>query len=90
MNKTKTETVTQQIVVAQAGWVFCGEVSEQGPDLLRISDAYNIRTWGTTQGLGELALHGKRMGTVLDYYGVVTLPKAAILAFIECVTKIEA
>jgi hypothetical protein len=83
--------VTQKIIIVQSGWVFCGEVSdiEGSPDLVRVNNAYNIRVWGTTQGVGELALHGKRPETILDVYGVVTLPKSAILAYIDCVTKIE-
>lgn len=85
----KTE-VTQKIVVVQSGWVFCGEVAPHptDKDLLRVSDCYNIRVWGTSQGLGELALRGKQKATELDYYGVVTLPKSAVLAFIDCEVKI--
>jgi hypothetical protein len=94
MSKKQTAaetTTTQKIIIVQSGWVFCGEVSDvpDSPDLVRVSDAYNIRVWGTSQGLGELALHGKRPDTTLDYYGVVTLPKSAILAFIDCTTEIK-
>lgn len=85
------DRVTQKIVILQSGFVFCGEVSEVlgSPDLVRISNAYNIRVWGTTQGLGELALHGKRKDTQLDYYGVVTPYKHAVIAFIDCDTEIK-
>ena len=94
MSKKQTAAdtpVTQKIVILTSGWVFCGEVSDvpDSPDLVRISDAYNIRVWGTDQGLGQLALHGKRKETVLDYYGVVTPNKDAVIAYIDCETKIE-
>ena len=88
MSKQK---VTQKIVILQSGFVFCGEVSQVpgSPDLVRVSNAYNIRVWGTTQGLGELALHGKRTETKLDYYGVVTPYKHAVIAYIDCETEIK-
>ena len=64
------------IVIAERGWVYVGKVHRDG-DLLVIDDAYNIRRWGTTGGLGELALNGPTDSTVLDFYGRV---KVHILA----------
>lgn len=81
--KKATEKCKQEIVVVQAGWVFVGEPSYVD-DHLVLNNAKNIRVWGTNSGLGQLALHGKQAETVLDEYGVVKVPKAAILALIEC------
>jgi hypothetical protein len=40
-----------RIVVLDRGFVYVGDV-EQKADTLRISNARNIRAWGTTAGLG--------------------------------------
>lgn len=89
--KANAGEVTQKIVIVEAGFVFCGEVEEhpKHPSLMRITECYNIRTWGTSQGLGELALKGALSGTELDFYGIVTIPKIKILGYIECEVKIE-
>ena len=81
--KKATKAVKQQIVVVQAGWVFVGEPSYDG-DHLVLNNCKNIRVWGTKSGLGELALHGKQSETVLDDYGVMRVPKIAVLALIDC------
>lgn len=60
----------KQIVVLQRGWVVIGEVSRDGEDVT-ISEASVIRRWGTTRGLGELALEGPKANTVLDPAGTV-------------------
>ena len=31
-----------------------------------ITDCYNIRDWGTSNGIGELQIRGKMKGTILD------------------------
>lgn len=73
----------QEIVVVQGGWVFVGTL-EVADGLLVLTDAKNIRVWGTKNGLGELALRGKTKDTVLDEYGIVKVPLHAVLARIEC------
>lgn len=72
-----------QIVIAQRGWVFVGEVSEEG-DKVIIKKAKNIRRWGTTKGLGEIAMGGPTAHTVLDDMGTVTLHVLTIVARIDC------
>lgn len=79
--------ITQEIVVVQAGLVFVGEPTVEG-GLLVLNNAKNIRVWGTTSGLGQLALHGATKKTVLDDYGVVKVPLHAVLARIECKAKL--
>lgn len=75
--------MAMQIVVAQRGWVFVGDVSRTGDDVT-ISDASCIRRWGTTKGLGELAAKGPTKSTVLDSMGTVRLHALAVVAFIDC------
>lgn len=70
-----------QIVIAQRGWIFVGNVSEDGDDLV-IRDARNIRIWGTTKGLGEL-VDGPVATTKHDSYGTVRLHKLAVVARID-------
>ena len=58
------------IVIAERGWVYIGKTHREG-DQLVIDQCFNIRRWGTTNGLGEIALKGPTESTVLDYYGLV-------------------
>jgi hypothetical protein len=78
-NETKASPV--QIVVAQRGWIFVGEVSFEDEDLV-IRNAKNIRIWGTCKGLGELA-DGPKSSTKYDEYGTVRLPKASVVARLD-------
>lgn len=72
-----------KIVILAGGWVFAGQTFDAG-DRIEIRDAKNIRRWGTTHGLGELARCGARPDTVTDDYGVIFAQKTAIIATIEC------
>ena len=54
-----------RIVVLQRGWIAVGKVSQCG-DQVTISSASVIRRWGTTNGLGEIAVNGPKAETVLD------------------------
>ena len=71
-----------RIVVAQRGWVFVGRYTQDG-DEVTLSDAKNIRTWGTTKGLGELAATGPTSKTVLDPAGTVRLHHLAIVVTLD-------
>lgn len=78
----------KQIVVIEGGWVFIGEVSVvegsiDNGDLI-IRSAQNIRKWGTTRGLGEIALSGPPTDCILDQYGVVRVPRGQVLFTIDC------
>jgi len=73
----------KQIVIAQRGWVFVGDVERSGDDVT-ITDAQCIRRWGTTKGLGELACGGPLRSTVLDDLGTVRLHALAVVAAIDC------
>ena len=54
-----------KIVVLQRGWVFIGRYKEDANGKCTLSNAYNIREWGTTRGLPELC-NGKTSSTKLD------------------------
>lgn len=73
-----------KIVVLQRGWVMIGRWSQDG-DMCELENAYVIRTWGTTKGLGELALDGKQDNTKLDKAGHVQFHILTVIAQIDCV-----
>ena len=73
----------KQIVIAQRGWVFVGDVSRNGEEVT-IGGAQCIRRWGTTKGLGELAKNGPLTNTVLDDMGTVRLHALAVVASLDC------
>jgi hypothetical protein len=73
----------KQIVILDRGFVFVGAVAQDG-DWLVISDAKNVRRWGTTKGLGELAASGPLSKTILDPAGIVRAPLRAVIGTIDC------
>ena len=78
-----TQTASRrQIVIGERGWVWVGNVSREGGDYI-LNDAAVIRVWGTTKGLGELALKGKQSKTELDPCGTVRVPELAVIGRID-------
>ena len=75
--------MSKQIVIAQRGWVFVGDVEKSGDDVT-INNAQCIRRWGTTKGLGEIARSGPTSNTVLDDMGTVRLHSLAVVASLDC------
>ena len=75
------------IIVVDRGFVYVGDV-QSDDRFCRISNARNIRKWGTTKGLGELALHGPTETTLIDDVGTVRVPHRAVISIIDTeVTK---
>lgn len=72
-----------KIAILQRGWVFIGKFSQEGQKC-KLESAFNIRRWGTSEGLGELALQGKQSETKLDKVGTVTFHELTTVALIEC------
>lgn len=76
----------KRIVVLTNGWVFMGlyhEAAGKAPAFL--TEAQNICVWGTTAGLGEIALNGPTKNTVLDPCGMLVLDNPqAVLFTIPC------
>ena len=71
-----------QIVIADRGWVYIGNV-EKTADGITIVNAHNIRRWGTDNGLGQLAASGPTENTRLDAYGTVYVPTHAVVGLID-------
>lgn len=59
-----------RIIVADRGWVFVGNCQDHADGSVTITNARNIRAWGTKSGLGELA-NGPTSSTKYDNYGSV-------------------
>lgn len=66
------------IVVLSHGFVYAGDVSLVGEELV-IGRPLNVRQWGTTKGLGQLAVEGPQKDTVLDRCGNIYAPKLALI-----------
>jgi len=75
-----------KIVVLQRGWVMIGRYSKKD-DICTLENAYVIRQWGTTKGLGELALEGKQSATKLDKAGHVEFHILTVVATVNCDDK---
>lgn len=59
-----------KIVVLQRGWVMVGTLEKNGSEC-KLRGASVIRNWGTTKGLGEIAINGPTKDTKLDKCGGV-------------------
>jgi hypothetical protein len=71
-----------QIVVADKGFVFVGSVEDHADGSVTIRNCRNIRYWGTTKGLGELAT-GPTSKTIVDAYGTVKLTPILRIAVVS-------
>lgn len=54
-----------KIVILQRGWVMVGRLERNGSEC-KLHNSSVIRIWGTTKGLGEIAVNGPTLKTVLD------------------------
>lgn len=72
-----------KIAVLDRGFVYVGRVSYDG-DFLILSNAKNLRIWGTTKGLGEL-VNGPLKDTKIDPVGTVRAPLRALISLIDVV-----
>ena len=72
-----------QIVVLDRGFVYVGDVTI-GDQWVTIRNACNVRRWGTSKGLGELAKSGPTANSVIDPAGLVRAPLRALIGMIEC------
>ena len=81
---THTHTfLSPQIVILDRGFVYVGDVSISDGWVV-ISNAKNVRRWGTSKGLGELAKTGPLKDSVIDPAGLVRAPMRALIGLIEC------
>ena len=72
-----------KIAILQRGWVMVGYFERDGSNCV-LTKASVIRTWGTTKGLGEIALNGPTKNTVLDPTGRVEFDVLTGIAFVDC------
>lgn len=72
-----------KIAILQRGWICIGIYSQSGSECF-LEQAKVIRVWGTTAGIGELALNGPTSKTVLDDAGLVRFHELNAVAVIDC------
>jgi hypothetical protein len=76
-----------RIVILQRGWVMVGIFSRDESDC-QLKKSSNIRRWGTTRGLGEIALNGPTENTKLDpNFGLIEFDYLTVVATIRCNKK---
>jgi hypothetical protein len=73
----------KQIIILHRGFVFVGDVTRDGDECV-IRNAQNVRRWGTSKGLGELAQDGPKANTQLDPSGTVRYHRSAEIGAIDC------
>ncbi len=79
---TEPEDHGLQIAVLDRGWVYVGKCVTDS-QWLTITEAKNVRRWGTTKGLGELAAKGPLTNTELDAAGTVKVALSALKFFVQ-------
>ncbi len=70
------------ILVLQRGWVVIGEGSKESGEW-RLERASVIRRWGTTAGVGQLALEGPQSETIADPCGSVQAHELTVVLAID-------
>ncbi len=76
----------KQILVLQRGWVIVGDVTQDG-DYLTIDNCSVIRVWGTTKGLGEIAINGPTSKTKLDPCPTNTVHVLTTVTRMDCASE---
>ncbi len=77
----------QTILVLTQGFVFVGELDESEAGYLVLHKAKNLREWGTTEGLGELAVKGPTKNTKADPCGTVRAPRHSVVFTLPCIGR---
>jgi flagellar basal body rod protein FlgF len=81
---TIPETPTPvKILILQRGWVVVGRYTKDGQEHV-LKDAAIVRRWGTSSGLGEIALGGPTSRTTLDKAGTVRAHELATVLVLDC------
>jgi hypothetical protein len=83
--KESSET-SKKICILQRGWVMVGDFKRDGNDCT-LTNASVIRVWGTTKGLGEIALNGPTKDTKLDLCGTARFDYLTTIAILYCSEK---
>jgi len=72
-----------KIVVLERGWIMVGILEKDGDEYLLLNGRI-IRRWGTTEGLGEIAIKGPLPETKLDKIPLVKFHKNQLIFTINC------
>jgi hypothetical protein len=80
---TTLTTPLPQIAVLERGFVYVG-LCAIVDGVLTITKAQNVRRWGTSAGLGQLAQSGPLTNTKLDDAGTVRAPLTSVIHLIDC------
>ena len=72
-----------KICVLERGWVLVGQLEKDGDEYLLVN-ANVVRRWGTTDGLGELAMNGPLESTKLEKTPLVRFNKSQLIFTINC------
>jgi hypothetical protein len=75
-----------QIAVIDSGWVMVGRL-KLNASVATLENASVIRVWGTSKGLGQIALDGPTAETKLDKIGTVQVERSQLKFLIECDDK---
>ena len=82
--KTQEFSGDVKIMVLQRGWVMVGKLERNGSEC-KLHQASVIRNWGTTKGLGEIAMGGPTNSTKLDKCGgLVEFDYLTVVCSIAC------
>lgn len=79
----EVENLGVQILILHRGWVVVGSVGRRGARL-SVTGCRVIRRWGTSNGLGEIALNGPTSSTVLDKSGDLTVLESNVITLMAC------
>lgn len=71
------------LVVIDRGFIHVGHVIIKG-NFYSIPAGYTVRRWGTTKGLGELAMNGPLAETELDQNTEVMIHKDKVIFTMKC------
>jgi len=71
------------IAILQRGWIFVGYLYKKGHEYT-LKKAQCVRIWGTTKGLGEIALNGPTSATRLDASGDVKFHELVSVGLMKC------
>ena len=75
----------KRIYVLKERWVLIGIESDKTTEkTIYTTDTSVIRVWGTTAGLGQIALDGPTPETKLDKCGDTSFPRESVLFSIDC------
>lgn len=77
------ECYGKQIVILQRGWVVVGDLVKCGSEFI-LDNGSVIRIWGTTNGLGELAMNGPTSSTKLDPIPETKFHELTVIAMLKC------